>query len=220
MAIVLELQEEALKSDADILSLLRKSSLIARKLDLKDFQEWIYSELNGYKNTDNLPDYRYIRGDLKALNPVHGWVPVVISGEEEKRFSIRKIYDSIPSINSLLVSNDKQLNLSLSGKEIDLLNKYIPFKTTYIILISPNSVSNIIEQVKNRILDWSITLEEYRILGDNLSFTTDEKEKAKNEPQIVNYISNFYGPVTDTQFQQGTTNSKQKLKKTLPKQAK
>lgn len=214
MAIVLELQEEALKSDSDILSLLRKSSLIARKLDLKDFQDWISNELNGYKNEENLPDYRYIRGDLKALNPVHGWVPVVVSNAKwEKQFSIRKVFDSIPSLNSLSTFNEKPLYLPLNGEEIDFLNNYTPFKTTYTMLISPNSVSNIIEQVKNKILDWAITLEENGILGEGLRFTTEEKAIAKNEAQIVNYINNFYGDISDSQIQEGTTNSKQKLKK-------
>lgn len=46
--IVLELQREALSSNGDILSLLRKAYIIARKLDLKDFEKWVSCELNGY----------------------------------------------------------------------------------------------------------------------------------------------------------------------------
>lgn len=48
--IVIELQQEALKSDFDILNLLRKAYLVARKLKLNEFEKWIDSELNGYKN--------------------------------------------------------------------------------------------------------------------------------------------------------------------------
>lgn len=48
MAIVIELQQEALSKDTDLLSLLRKAYLVARKLKLKEFEEWINHELNGY----------------------------------------------------------------------------------------------------------------------------------------------------------------------------
>lgn len=217
MAIVIELQEEALKSDADILSLLRKSSLIARKLELKDFQEWINNELNGYKGGSNIPDYREIRGTLKAWNPYHGWIPVVAPDNElEKMFNTRRVPDSIPSLNSLLISNnnsDNQLTISIDANGTALLNKYTDFETTYTIFIPKNSISNIIEQVKNKLLDWAITLEENGILGEELRFTNEEKTKAQSDPQIVNYISNFYSSVSDSQIQQGTTNSNQKVKK-------
>ena len=75
--IVLELQEEALSSDIDILSLLRKAYLIARKLSLSDFSEWLNFEMNGYPTTCDVPDYRIAYGEIKAWNPYHGWIPVI-----------------------------------------------------------------------------------------------------------------------------------------------
>lgn len=214
MAIVLELQEEALKSGADILALLRKSSLIARKLDLKDFQEWINNELNGYKFASATPDYRDIRGELKAWNPYNGWIPVVAPDNElEKLFSSRRIRDSIPSLYGLLNGNNNQLTISINASGTAFLNESTDFETVYKIFISKNAVSNIIEQVRNKILDWAITLEENGIFGEGLRFTNEEKSKAQSEPQIVNYISNFFGSVTDAQIQQGATNSKQNTKK-------
>lgn len=46
--IVLDLQKAALKEDCDILNLLRKAYLVARKLKLKEFEDWVNCELNGY----------------------------------------------------------------------------------------------------------------------------------------------------------------------------
>ncbi|MFQ7675143.1 MAG: hypothetical protein ACLRK3_10590 [Ruminococcus sp.] len=43
--IVIELQHEALKSDFDIMNLLRNAYLVARKLKLQEFEEWIKDEL-------------------------------------------------------------------------------------------------------------------------------------------------------------------------------
>jgi hypothetical protein len=70
MSIVLELQQQAIDSNSDILSLLRKALLVARKLGLKDLQEWIDNELNGYKEISKIPAYRQIHGELKAWTPI------------------------------------------------------------------------------------------------------------------------------------------------------
>ena len=56
--IVIQLQREALDENVDIETLLRKAYLVARKLQLKDFEEWISSEQNGYNG--DVPDYRTV----------------------------------------------------------------------------------------------------------------------------------------------------------------
>lgn len=48
--IVLELQKEALDETISIESLLRKAYLVAKKLKLRDLEEWINQEQNGYEN--------------------------------------------------------------------------------------------------------------------------------------------------------------------------
>lgn len=45
--IVLELEREALDENVSIEVLLRKAYLVARKLKLTDFEEWINNEQNG-----------------------------------------------------------------------------------------------------------------------------------------------------------------------------
>lgn len=74
MSIVIELQQQSIESNSDVLALLRKALLVARKLDLMDFKEWINSELNGYENAKKIPIYRKLHGELKAYNPIHTWL--------------------------------------------------------------------------------------------------------------------------------------------------
>ena len=47
--IVIELQREALDEKISIESLIRKAYLVAKKLKLKEFEEWLNQEQNGYK---------------------------------------------------------------------------------------------------------------------------------------------------------------------------
>ena len=82
----------------------------------------------------------------------------------------------------------------------------------YELHFSKRAIVNIIEQVKNKILDWALLLEENGIRGENLQFSVEEKETVKNAPQIINYVNNFFGDVKDSQIQEGTKQSSQIMK--------
>ena len=64
-SIVLDLQLLSTDKNVDISELLRKSLLIASKLKLDKFKEWINSELHGYNNMDDIPNYRTVNAELK-----------------------------------------------------------------------------------------------------------------------------------------------------------
>lgn len=75
-------------------------------------------------------------------------------------------------------------------------------------ILSKTALLDILAQVQNRILDWALTLEENGIVGEGVSFSKDEQERAQQAP-LINYTSNFYGDVSDSQIQQGTHSSQQ-----------
>ena len=209
MSIILELQKLAVDSNCDVLSLLRKAYLVSRKLDITEFQEWITSELNGYNNHDEIPVYRHIIGSLKGFNPYRGWIPVIISDKDwEETLCTHKVFDSIPSLFSLMENQENNtFSIQLPGAVIQTLCSMTGHQANYELHISSNSIANIIEQVKNKILDWSLLLEESGIIGSELCFTEDEKNIVHKNPQIVNYVSNFYGNIENSKIQQGTTQS-------------
>ena len=210
MSIVLELQAQAIDSNSDILSLLRKALLVARKLGLKDFGNWVNAELEGYDESTEIPNYRKVYGQLKFHNPYHGWRPIVM--EETKYADIltnRKVNQSIPGIISLLNNKDGIFCMSIPDLATTEICAQLPVPMDCKVIISLSQMINIIEQVKTKILDWTLLLEENGIVGEGLSFSAEEKMKAQQEPQIVNYISNFYGDVNHSQVQQGTSSSTQ-----------
>lgn len=211
MGIVIELQKQAIDTDSDVVSLLRKAYLVARKLDIKDFEEWINSELNGYTDYDKIPDYREIRGQVKAWNPYHGWIPVIIQEREyEDVLSTRKVFDSIPSLYNAICNIESQtLTYSFDGSTLAALCRMTHHNTNYQLHFSKSAIVDIIEQVKNKILDWALLLEENGIVGENLQFSVEEKETVKNVPQITNYVNNFFGDVKDSQIQEGSKDSSQ-----------
>lgn len=195
-SIVLDLQKEILSSNCDIVNVLRKAHLIAVKLKLSDFDQWIQYELNGYPDKESCPEYRKVRGTLKYLNQFYGWSPIIIQNNEiEKIICERKMSNSISEIVSLSDSSENDLIAELSGEESAFLDKncnmLIPQR--YALHISSTAVKDIEEKVKNTILEWTLKLEEEGIIGENTMFTEKEKNCATNIPQTVN---NYYGPTS------------------------
>lgn len=207
--IVLELQQEAISKESDILNLLRKAYLVARKLKLNEFENWINNELNGYEAMDKLPDYRKVRGEVKAWNPYQGWIPVILENDEmDKAISEYLVPDSIPNIKNIYDnSSNGRAVLQFGASMNQFLAKSCDFTTKYALMIGVNQIYNIMEKVRNIVLDWSITLEDSGILGDGLQFTDKEKEIANTTATINNYTNNFYGDVKNTQIQQDTKDS-------------
>ena len=106
-SLVLELQRDALNSSNNLTDLLRKALLVAKKLGIKDFQEWINNELNGYDDTKVIPKYRTVSGQIKALNPYQGWIPCLIRDNDlASRLKERDIVQSIGALISLLQNNE------------------------------------------------------------------------------------------------------------------
>lgn len=195
-SIVLDLQKEILSPNCDIVNVLRKAHLIAVKLKLSDFDQWIQYELNGYPDKESCPEYRKVRGTLKYFNQYYGWYPIIIPNNEiEKLICERKMSNSISEIVSLSDSPENNLIAELSGGESAFLDKHcnmlIPQR--YALHISSTAVKDIEEKVKNAILEWTLKLEEEGIVGENMMFTEKEKDCATNIPQTVN---NYYGPTS------------------------
>jgi hypothetical protein len=181
-SIVLELQRDALNPAISVLSLLRKAYVVARKLNIKQFQEWIDSELDGYKEQP-IPEYRSVRGQLRAWNPYHGWHQIVADDhrlleiyEDLCNCSIRQ---SISELSALVNDSDNDLQMQLPPTVESFLASGVG--TSVKISISSASVKRILESVRNLILQWSLELEEDGITGEEMTFSQEEKHIAAKQ---------------------------------------
>ena len=198
-SVVIELQRELLETDCDILSALRKAHVIASKLDLKEFDEWILSELNGYQfDAENIPDYRCIIGELKAWNPYRGWVPVIFNNSKmEQQICNRRISDSISAIIRLGTKNETgNITINIPADFARIIDSIcsVQFPTKYAVFFSSHLLHEIIDKVKNCLLEWTLTLEKQGVRGNGMVFDDKETNAAKSIPQQVN---NYYGTVVN-----------------------
>jgi hypothetical protein len=176
-SLVLELQRDALDASVPILALLRKSLVVAKKLNIQEFQHWVQSELNGYDSGLEIPKYRFVRGELKAFDPYQGWILMVLPLELADIILNRPMPQPVSTIQSLV--NNTKSTLHMMSPEYDAVlrsHNYIPYKMA--LHIDKSQVYGVLEAVRDIVLKWSLELEEDGILGEGMTFSKEEKQAA------------------------------------------
>lgn len=208
--IVLELQRNLISDQCDILSALRKAKVIASKLSLLEFENWIDQELNGYHN--DVPEYRKVRGLMRA-HYCNTWIPVQMNEKLESK--ICEQYMTQPISTILEYANEKEsgsLRLYPGAEMQNALNKLydLPLGAEFALQPESGAVKAIIEAVKNALLNWTLELEKKGIIGEDLTFSTEEKEVAK---EMSTSVTNYYGqtniisaPIENMQLISGNNN--------------
>ena len=103
LPLVLQLQSDALNSDISVSDLLLKAKVVATKLNATDFLQWVECEINGYRDTNEVPNYREIRGTVQGYNPYKGWQNVIWPNSDmENTASTRRVFQSLSTLEDLL----------------------------------------------------------------------------------------------------------------------
>lgn len=103
--LILELQRSCDDSNLSVEALLRKMKIAAAKLDISILEDWVGHELSGYSG-GMLPNYRILKGDPVAENPIHGWIPVLVQDPQEyNAISTAFVSEPVASLTNLLAKN-------------------------------------------------------------------------------------------------------------------
>jgi hypothetical protein len=197
-SIVLELQRLATEPGSAVADLLRKALLVATKLDLQEFQDWVNHELGGYWDVNEVPRYRQCTAEVGLRNPYHGIVPIAFASDElADLFRRVEVRDPIASLEALL-SRDGAIMIPFAAKQAAFLleeqgpiGQLPPVRT-----VGKNQINAIMDAVRNVILKWTLKLESERILGEGLTFSDDERTRAHGSSQIR--IESFFGNLVGT----------------------
>ncbi|MCY4779267.1 hypothetical protein ORI89_06375 [Sphingobacterium sp. UT-1RO-CII-1] len=174
---------------------LLKTKVLASRIKNSYLLEWVNSELNGYSEDTNLPDYRVEYGVLIGNYINNGFqisnaqIPVPnISKEFKDLYTKIENRDSIEAVSNLVgkdnlafsVSNDRRLYLenelrSLGYSRFQILNLHIQTPV--------NFFSNIVSNVRSKLLEFMLQLEQ------EFGIEADLSDLAKNN-QIINQIMN------------------------------
>jgi len=198
---ITRLQQDALDRKVAVSDLLRRALVVARRLELHEFEEWIEKELHGYGDSPDIPPYRVVTGQAMALNPRRGWVLAGFRRERDRKYySYRKSGQSIAELESLLVERRRGPLQMPFPCPVTLDFGGLTVETSVSLFVSEAAIAGIIDTVRTIVLNWSLKLKDEGVLGEALSFSASEREAAHRSPQ---QITNFYGSVQSAQIQQG-----------------
>jgi len=188
-----QLQAEALDSTKPIADLLRKALVVAKKLGISDFENWISAELNGYRDIENIPPYREVSGVLKGYDPSVGWIPAMAMDEKlANALGKRKIKESISNLESLVKQSDNgYVIIQYPSKIENFLMKIGSYEAKPGLFVGVNTIEGVLDTVRNMVLMWALKLEQEGIIGEGMNFSKKEQEKAANNTSI--HIGNFQG---------------------------
>lgn len=187
-SLVLELQKLATSSSEPISDVLRKALVVAAKLKLNDFREWVECELNGYQRSE-VPDYRKCRADYFYRNPHHGLQPIIMpSTAAQKFFCDIRLTESAGSLEDVLDRGKRDkgtLSFPIPPEmEAELRDSCDLMGMPLYRLVSPNAITAVLDSIRTAVLEWALRLEAEGILGEGMTFSKAEQEKAQREQSI------------------------------------
>lgn len=195
-SLVHDLQNDIRRSGKSVTEILRTAKLISAKLGLTDISEWLDAELNGYKSGQTIPAYRLISsGNFQIHNPARGWQglgsydgPPIPSGQ-----AVTELV-KLAEEKQAVMRSPHHIEVEALGGMDYMVNQF-----DQRVIISGSQIAGIIEAVKNKVLEWTIELEQRRILGENMSFDAREKHSAQSQTFHIQNATGVFGNVTNSQ---------------------
>lgn len=179
MKIIEELIEDLTSSSTNIESALLKAQVLAHQLGDADLKKWVEDELRGYETNASVPDYRILKVTLIG-NVSNGYwrhnevtLPVLhIEDGIRKKLTTREVRESISAIREM-ADPEKKFAVNIHREYYPLIAKN--FEKGYAIehargMYSPGSMTQIITEVKSRLLGFVLSL------SDKISDRTSASE--------------------------------------------
>tara|TARA_R110001606_G_scaffold6158_1_gene27795 strand:- start:671 stop:1564 length:894 start_codon:yes stop_codon:yes gene_type:complete len=112
MSLLREIQNAAIDSNTELAALLRKCKVLAARLGNPEFKQWVESELSGYDDIDDLPNYRILQVNSKGhfSGPFQSGlrnasIPLMCIDEKfRKNLSLSYLTQGVASMESLVNS--------------------------------------------------------------------------------------------------------------------
>ena len=190
MSLLDEIQSDLVNESADISNTLRKAKILASAIGMVEFQEWVDSELSGYQDESKVPQYR-------RFNPIN-------LGTFSGPFGSGAKNVQLPTLNLPDPVKDFAENLTFTGgvgaleaqksethvrrwpQELIFLARDTIQMTGEMVLVDARQpipsyvIHGVLDQIKNKLLDFILGLKESSITSEDLDNRTFEPEIVRN----------------------------------------
>ena len=189
-----------------------KLQVVVYLLKNEQLQEWFDSENNGYSTDRPLPSYRILDvrvcanllqdrgfGSYITRNNYHFHIDMIKDKDFRRKVSTNQFRQAISEINNWITNQDGNSEaikfipinsaLYISKFSEQLINSW-QIQSIWI-EVSKSSVQNIISQIKSKLLQFLLEINES--LNLNISFTEMENKEKIEKAFEQNITNNFYG---------------------------
>lgn len=164
--------------------LLRRALVAAHRLQLPEWVTWLGHELNGYGPDDAIPVYRHVQGEV-LIDGHHGLKGVVFpSAEAAFRWQLCHFDTPVDEIEGWCAESD-DIHMQFSPREADALRAACDTNCTPLRRFTLASMNRILGAVRNQVLNWALQLEKEGILGEGMSFTSQERQQAQQVAPVT-----------------------------------
>jgi hypothetical protein len=187
-SLVEQLQSDAIQRSIPITDLLRKAKLVAVKLGDLGLSAWADHELDGYYDmrSEQLPQYRQLRGEIKWLNPYRGWQSLGLDVTQPTAHPIGEIIGLLDNESGFVVA-------SVPVEFADSICKELGLRAEVKFHTSCATLGGVIDGARNAVLDWALKLEKAGVRGDGLTFSQHETDRAQTVHINIGSIGNAIG---------------------------
>src|SRR5215472_6955915 len=164
--------------------------------------------INGYQGLklEDLPPYRRLRGIPQGYNPVHGWQPIQFpdtkSADSWSQADVGMALGAIEK--SVGERSEGSCAFPYSPEDKVAMQRSLNFRVDVCVFVQRSQLWNIVEQVRNLILNWSLELEKAGVLGEDMHFS--EQEKGDAEPVTQQFFIQNVGVLGNVTDQASVTN--------------
>ena len=202
MSLLREIQNDLARPDADVVTVLRKCKILAARLNSLELTHWVDSELNGYAVSEPIPEYRLLRAQCYGNFMNRGWrannqpIPPVAIPEEHRDTFFAPIQFREGITTAMAFASEKGATIDEPWIAILVKRHQVMYPQMACMSawreISGTRFRQLIDAVKNRILDFSLKIEAENPSAGEASPNSQPIAKEKLQPLVQN---TFYGPV-------------------------
>ena len=171
MSLLREIQASAIDGTSDLETLLRKCRVLASRLQNNEFKQWVQSELDGYRDEIEVPEYRHIQSQayghffgpfgsgLSNMQIPDSCIPKKL----RERLTFLKMQQGVSGLASLARGSESDtIHMNWPADVYPLFDGkvYENMRLAQAWLALPkSSVIGILSTVRNRILDFALEIE-------------------------------------------------------------
>ena len=198
MSLLDEIRSDLTNQSADLSNTLRKAKVLASRIGLDEFREWVDSELGGYEDRDKLPSYRRFRPtNLGTFSgPYQGRVENVVLPIFNLPDPVKELAENLmffDGVGSLEARGCEDGQIKWPQEMVILARDSVKMSGGFVLVdahkpVPAYVISGILDQVKNKLLDFILALEENNVTAEDLDNRTVDTNVAGNI-----FHNNFYG---------------------------